>query len=207
MQQLHISDERTLNKYLKPLIMNGYLKRYQDRSEGKFNGYYYELNHQPTALQNLPHGNLTAPEENRPGTDAGHNNTKLPNKTKEINKTEESQTLFQAPTYDEVVVIMSGLLSRVSGNVTIDAWAKWEATEFITYWTGRKWKRGRNYMKDIPASCRNWLKTGVERAKYTKPAPGSPGYGKFVQANVSGPEIDVNDNYVSPLDYVETDEL
>lgn len=76
-------------------------------------------------------------------------------------------------------------IGAVKGNITIAHWAIWEAKEFHRYWTERNWGRGKtkrtqqkNQMKDVVATIRNRVNDQLTRGKYTRPAPGSPDYGK-----------------------------
>lgn len=90
-------------------------------------------------------------------------------------------------------------IGAVPGNTTIAHWALWEAKEFHRYWTEKNWGRGKtkrtqekNQIKSVVATIRNRVNDQLTRGKYTRPAPGSPEYGRKpweMAANQEKPKV------------------
>lgn len=92
--------------------------------------------------------------------------------------------LIVAPELDDITKMIKEKLSKLPKTTTPDEWAKWEANSFFNYWEGKKWKdKGKSIVPNLSRRIATWIRRGAEKAKYTKPAPGSKSYGEFRTGN------------------------
>lgn len=180
---LKIGDPKTLNKYIQPLIEDGWIYRERKKGENQiFENYKYIVNdytfqHKPvgiiptgasgnfSSMENFQHGKIPTIE------------SKEPLESKELLKSKE---LCTPPTKNEIYLHILPII-RGFCNLPNDApksWARWETIKIYDHYEATKWKSGSRKIKDWKRAATNWINRAAEKGQFLKYDPKHPDFGK-----------------------------
>lgn len=168
---------------IKELEKAGLFLRKTIREKGKFSSIEYLVFERPTADGFSVDGKTANGETVNGKSDTTNrlsSTNELFNTKDEVSPPKKKQ--FEPPTIETVKAYFLDRLEKVPGVIGADYWATYLAGEWHEKYSENGYKLGNGKkMKDWKGSVRTWVSNGVTRATYCRPAPGSPGYGKFGQ--------------------------
>ena len=162
---LGISND-TFSKYLKQLVINGYIEVEQIKENGRFSHNVYTI-----CSTILPCPKISDTENiGNDNLDTNINSLNI-NNNFNINSKKSAASRFTPPTVEEVQAYCRERQNNV------------DPQRFIDYYTARGWLIGKNKMKDWKAAVRTWERSGYNNSSSRSPAP---------QRQESDPNADLN---------------
>jgi len=183
----HMSDPKTLGKYMNPLLQKKWLHRTRERNEeGKLGIYEYYVNATSGEKStNGPVGDFSTVEKNHSGKIPHYNNKEYSN-NKEIKKKKE----FAPPHKNDIYLYILPLI-RSYCKLPADAaksWAKWETVKIFEHYEDNGWKASGRKLKSWERAAKNWINRAAERGQFLKYDPSHPEYGKSTYAAPEKPQ-------------------